>query len=385
MALNTISDRTHIMDVDALTTTLNRFINVWRGTRTIEEKLIVESRTIEFFQRILANELALPNVSSLETPSIDSFSKERIDVQLKTNMHMSRINKLVELYISNYNNKVKTLIELAGALKRVRQKKAALDLWDREKAKWVIAEKFLNMDNISTSNSGSRIMNVDTSQGILTLPIESTVKLLLSSVRILSGNGFIGNSDSDVTTHNIRPQYMFDGNPDTWFEYERLDSGPCEVTISIDYSTAEIVNYLAVRAVNIGAQTAFEIEDVLFAISGSQTISIKELVSPSLTEADFYVKTIGNDIYWSMSFLPVTCTNIILKFKQRNYYRIETMSSDGSVSSRKRYGLAIKSIVAARHKYLQSGGISSNAFDLPEGLYAAESSSIVFPKSNSLY
>lgn len=385
MALNTISDRSHVMDIQALVSMLEQFLVGWRNTRTVEDKLIIESRTIEFFERILANELIFPSVSSLENPHLGSYAKQRLDVKYKTNMHLARINKLVELYISNYNNKVKTLMELSGALKRVRQKKAALDLWDREKAKWVIAEKFLNLDNISVDNSVSRTMNVDTSQGVLTLPIESTSRLLLSNVRIVSGNGFIGNSDTDVTTHNIRPQYMFDGNPDTWFEYERLDSGPCKLTISLDYSTPEIVNYLAIRAVNIGAQSNFQIEDVLFTISGYETVSIKDLVSPSLTDSDFYVKTIGSDIYWSMSFLPVTCSNIIVKLKQKNYYRIETVSNDGRTASRKRYGIAIKSIVAARHKYSESGGISSKGFGLPEGLYAAESSSRVFPKINNLY
>jgi hypothetical protein len=373
------------MDIEALVPVLNDFLLSWRNSRTVEDKLIIESRTVEFFERILADNLFLPGVSSLESPHLGSYGKQRVDVKHKANMHLSRINKLIELYISNYNNKVKTLMELAGALKRVRQKKAALDLWDREKAKWVIAEKFLNLDNISADNSVSRIMNVDTSQGLLTLPIESTSKLLVNNVRIVSGNGFIGNSDEDVTTHNIRPQFIFDGNPDTWFEYERLDSGPCELTVSLDYSTPEIVNYLAIRAVNVGSQSNFEIEDILFTISGYQTVSIKDLVSPAVGSSDFYVKTIGTDIYWSMSFLPVTCSNIVLKLKQKNYYRIQTSSNDGRAVSRKRYGIAIKSISAARHKYAPSGGISSKAFDLPEGLYAAESSSRIFPNINNLY
>jgi hypothetical protein len=385
MSLNTIADRRHEVEIAALLTLLNKFIMRWRGASTIEDKIIIESQTVRYFEKFINNELGLPDVSSLTHPNSDDFGQARIAVKYKTDMCMTRLRKLSEMYIRNFNTKVKLLMELTGSLKRVRQKKAALDLWDREKAKWVIAEKFLNLDNINSTHSGATVLNADVSQGILTLPVETTTQVLPRNIRITSGNGFIGNSDIDVTTNNIKPEFIFDGNADTWFEYERLDSGPAEMSLTIDFSAAEIVNLITIRAVNLGAGLNYEVEDIIFGTAGVKTVSIKELVGNNIKPEDFIVKTIGNDIYWQMSFLPVTCTNATIKFKQENYYRAEMLSGDARAVTRKRYPIGIKSMIISRQKFKINGGLSSSYYTLPPGLYAAESSSSIFPRKNKLY
>ncbi len=385
MSLNTIADRRHEIEIAALLTLLNKFILRWRAAPTIEDKIIIESQTVKYFEKFLNNELGLPDVSSLTHPNSDDFGQARIAVKYKTDMCMTRLRKLSEIYIRNFNTKVKLLMQLTGSLKRVRQKKAALDLWDREKAKWVIAEKFLNLDNINGTYTGATVLNADVSQGILTLPVETTTQVLPKNIRITSGNGFIGNSDIDVTTNNIKPEFIFDGNADTWFEYERLDSGPARMSLTVDFSAAEIVNLITIRAVNLGAGLNYQVDDIIFGTAGVKTVSIKELVGNTIKPEDFIVKTIGNDIYWQMSFLPVTCTNITVKFKQENYYRAEMLSGDARTVTRKRYPIGIKSMVISRQKFKMNGGISSSYYTLPPGLYAAESSSSIFPRKNKLY
>ena len=220
---------------------------------------------------------------------------------------------------------------------------------------------------------------------MLTLPVETNVKITPRSIRITSGNGFIGNSDIDVTTNNIKPEFIFDKNADTWFEYEKLDSGPAQMSLTLDFPLGQIVNTMAIRAVNLGAGLNYEIEDIIFSISGSKTVSIKDLVGPALKPEDFIIKTIGNDLHWSITFLPVTCTNITIKFKQDNYYRVEMLSSDGRPVTRKRFPIGIKSMAVSRKKFRKNGGISSTYYTLPSGLYAAQSSSKIFPRKNNLY
>jgi hypothetical protein len=159
---------------------------------------------------------------------------------------MSKLEKLAQTYIDSYNTKVKQLLEITGSLKRVRQKKAALDLWDREKAKWVLAEKFLNFDFLSTSDVGEQVLDVDTTEGIATLPIKFIEEIKLKAVYLLNGNGQPGNSDEAVTVNNILPQYMFDEDSTTFFEYERLDSGPATVTIGCDFSSTDVINRIQI-------------------------------------------------------------------------------------------------------------------------------------------
>jgi hypothetical protein len=188
-------------------------------------------------------------------------------------------------------------------MKRVRQKKAALDLWDREKAKWVVAEKFFNFDLLSTSDSGSQILAVDTVEGIATLPISNIEEVKPSSVFLAKGNGKTGNSNLEISTNNIDPSFMFDEDTTTHFEYERLDSGPLKLTLGCDFSKTQVLNRIQIKPATLQGASDFEIEDILFYLPGNRTISIKENIGPSVSYKDFVVKAIGNDIYWQMTFL----------------------------------------------------------------------------------
>lgn len=385
MPLNNLANRSHSLEVDGIVTLLESTINSVSSARTVEDRLLLEARVVELFKKILSGDLELPKVSPNLSCDRENFGLEKSNLKYKTDINMSKLEKLAQTYIDSYNTKVKQLLEITGSLKRVRQKKAALDLWDREKAKWVIAEKFFNFDFLSTSDIGEQVLDIDTTEGIATLPIKSIEEVKPKSVYLSNGNGQPGNSDKEVTTNNILPQYMFDEDSTTYFEYERLDSGPAKVTIGCDFSTTNILNRIQIRPAAIPNSLSFEIENIIFYLPGNKSISIKEHISSKVTFENFVVKSVGNDVFWQMTFAPISCNSVKILFKQENSHLLNISTKDGRVSSRKRYSIGIKHIGFQKIEFENKGGISSQAIEIPEGLYAAESTSDVFPKNPNLF
>ena len=384
MPLNNVANRNHSLEVDGVLTLLESTMSAVSSARTVEDRLLIESRVIELFQKIIGGSLEVPRASTKLNCNKENFAEEKSSLKYKTDLNMSKLEKLAQTYIDGYNTKVKELIEVTGSLKRVRQKKAALDLWDREKAKWVLAEKFFNFDLLSTSDAGAQVLDVDTTEGIATLPVTSVEEVKPNSIYLTNGNGFPGNSDAAVTVNNIKPAFMFDENPNTHFEYERLDSGPMKVTLGCDFKQTEILNRIQIKPAAIPNSLSFEVEDIVFYLPGNKSISIKEHISPTVTYENFTIKSVGNDVFWQMTFAPVACNSVKIIFKQESSYLLGISTSDGRVASRKRFSIGIKHIEFQKIKFSSEGGISSQALEIPAGLYAAESTSEVFPKNKNV-
>jgi hypothetical protein len=385
MPLNNVANRNHSIEIDGIISLLEATFGAVNSARTIEDRLLLEARVVELFKKILSGDLKLPSVNVNLGCSKENFAEGKSSLKYKTDINISKLEKLAQSYIDVYNTKVNGLLEVTGSMKRVRQKKAALDLWDREKAKWVVAEKFFNFDLLSTSDSGSQILAVDTVEGIATLPISNIEEVKPSSVFLAKGNGKTGNSNLEISTNNIDPSFMFDEDTTTHFEYERLDSGPLKLTLGCDFSKTQVLNRIQIKPATLQGASDFEIEDILFYLPGNRTISIKENIGPSVSYKDFVVKAIGNDIYWQMTFAPVKCNSVKIVLKQENSYTVENLTSDNRRASRKRYSIGITHIEFLKISFKSFGGISSNELPLPAGLYAAESTSEVFPKSSFLY
>lgn len=384
MPLNNVANRNHSLEVDGVLTLLESTMAAVSSARTVEDRLLLEARVIELFQKIIGGKLVIPEVSTRLNCNKENFAEEKSSLKYKTDLNMSKLEKLAQAYLDGYNTKVKELMEITGSLKRVRQKKAALDLWDREKAKWVLAEKFFNFDLLSTSDAGAQVLDVDTTEGIATLPVISVEQVKPNSIYLSNGNGSPGNSDAAVTVNNINPAFMFDEKPETHFEYERLDSGPMRVTVGCDFSQTEILNRIQIKPAAIPNSLSFEVENIIFYLPGNKSISIKEHVSPTVTYENFTVKSVGNDIFWQMTFAPVACNSVKIVFKQESSYLLGIPTSDGRVASRKRFSIGVKHIEFQQVRFSSEGGISSQALEIPAGLYAAESTSEVFPKNKNL-
>ena len=73
--------------------------------------------------------------------------------------------------------------EINGKVKRINQKKAALNLWKND-ISFVHLEKFLNFDNLKDSYTKQNKMFVDFDQGIALLPVENEKRINVKSAII---------------------------------------------------------------------------------------------------------------------------------------------------------------------------------------------------------
>ena len=384
MSVNSAIDQSYLAEVEALKQLLEQFLVRRRGAPTLEQKALIEAEAVVIFERLIALDIKLQDLQAGDYPEYDDFSEFYTNYLYLANVNTSKLRKLTQLFIRHFNSQQYAITDLLGKLKRVRQKRAALALWNNEDAKFVLSEQFLNLDALDNRFVSTDTCHVDTAQGVLTLPIREQTPLAVSSVRVGSGsNGQAGNSDVAVTTNNLSPEYATNGDPNNWFEYERLDSGPLELSLVMDLTKAEVVNNLTITPLNIGQAYSYVVEDIIFSVSGS-TQSLKDV----LGQVDLdkrTVKSVGNDSEWSLTFLPVQAKTITVKFKQAYGYQVAVASNNTTSTNRTRYAIGISRLSANRIRYGGVGGINSVEREIREGLYITVPLVDVWPPAPELF
>jgi len=386
MSLNSTIGQTYLAETQALLSLLERYIPSWQGASTLEQRLLVEADAVATFERLSKLDLYMDSVAPGVHPDINDLGRVYSDYEFMLRLNSAKMNTLSTQFLKRFNSQQIALLELTGMMKRIRQKRAALSLWTRDSAKYVLAEHFLNFDALDSRFTSVSEADVDTNQGVLTLPILSKTKLVPKTARIgADSNGQPGNSDEEVQTNNNAPTFAVNGDPVNWFEYERMDVGPADLTLTVEFSQAKIINHLTIEPVNLGLSMPFDIVDITFNTSGSLETSIHDLVSSEFDPDFFTVKSIGNDSAWILSFLPIQASVVSFKFRQRQGYTINTTSTDNRAVQRKRFAIAIKDISLYQIEYDRSGGMNSKVLNIPGGLYGALPFADVWPQNRSFF
>jgi hypothetical protein len=387
MSVNSCLHRNFIPDLEGFKAIMAGYLNKWKGAYTLEERLMVESEMVEMFKEVIEFSYEMEALTARDHPDATDLNKERDTTAKTLSVTSSKLRSIAQHYLDYFNSQQKALIQLIGLLKRGKQTISTLRLWDKTKSKWVVSESFLNMDSLDSNYISTPVCSIDTSGGFATLPISGSKNIKPKRVAISSGsNGIPGNSEvNEINTSNMVPDLCFDDNPDTWFEYERLDSGPLTLSLTCRLPKAEIINGFAIEALNQGEGMDFTIEDISFNLVSNKTKSIFDLVSPALPDAYMNIKTIGNDTHWVISHMPVRCKSITIKFRQENSYYIKTRTQDKRIVQRKRFALGIKAIELKQITYKPKGGINSIAHGIPEGIYAATATGLLFPRTPTLF
>ena len=386
MSLNTAIEQKYLPEVEALTALLFDFVNRWKTASTAEQRLLIESEAVTLFERLLDLDIELQDLKPGEHPEINEINQVYGDYTYMLRTNIAKLRAVAQMYLNHFNTTQFSLMELIGKLKRIRQKKAALSLWNTEGARFVLAEHFLNFDKIASDFQSLPQCDVDVNQGVLTLPVRSKTAVSVLSTRIGSAsNGQPGNSDLDVTTNNINPVFAVNDEVDNWFEYERMDVGPCELTLILELPQEQTVNNIVIEPVNLGTSLPFEVVDIVFSRSNQSGTSIFDLVSGSFEKDFFTVKSVGNDNAWNVTFLPTQTKTIAVKLRAPQSYQIKTATNDDRVVLRERYAIAIKSINIFRTQFDVEGGINSLELPLTGNLYACVPFVDVWPPSPDLF
>ena len=386
MSINTAIDRAHVPEVESVISLLSEYILRWQVAPTEERKRLIEAEAIALIDKALNRELEQYDVLAGNHPEATEIIANYESYKALLRMNAGKLAGLSDLFIKYFNTKQIALMEIIGQLKRVRQKYATLNLWSNANSKFVIGEHFLNWDRLGTNYQSLPVCNIDTNQGLLTLPIASKTSLPISSIRIGSkSNGTPGNSDTDVTTNNNNPYFAVNGQPENWFEYERLDSGPLDLTLIVEFPQEQIVNNIEIQPVNVGISSFYEIKDILFSTSNSETQSLSTLTAGQFDKDFLTVKTLGNDIAWNLTFLPVRVKTIAIQFKSTQGYPIQVATGDGRVVSRTRYVVGIKTLAFNKIQFEKEGGFNSLENPLAGALYACLPFAEVWPPTPDLF
>lgn len=387
MSVNSTLHRNFVPELAALTQMVSNAITSWQNAPSMEARLIIESDLLGQFEHVLSATQEIERLTTNQYPDVFDLTPERRLVNDKMKMNLTKLNSIVQMYLEYFNKSRTDLLNLIGSIKRCRQKLSTLKLWDRSADKWVVSEPFLNFDNLDMKFTNSAMANVVTSSGYLTLPLQEEGTVILNRVKILSNsNGIPGNSElQEVTTENRLPQYVMDGDQDTWFEYERMDSGPCELKLQFFFDKPEIANGLMVEAVNLGDAINYKIEDIVYTKDNGKTVSISEMVSPNLPQDYYTVKTVGSESYWEIAHMPIIAASATIKFIQDHSYPVKMMSGNNRPVTRERYAIGVRKIVFKKNKYSMKGGVNSLAQAIPDGMYGAACTAQVYPRNTNLF
>lgn len=384
MSFSNLQPQRYIIEIEILTLLLRQYISKRNNATTKEDKLLLESEAIVLLEKMIDLDFQLQDVKPMSLLNAEEVYQNAGDQELLATMALTKLRKLTDLFLQHYNSNQAQLLSICGKLKRARQKKSALKLWNSSDAKYVLAESFSNLDMIANNKISKPSCTLNTNEGILTLPIKIQKNLNVKKVSVSSGsNGVPGNSDIEVTTNNTDVQNVVKNDPNLWFEYERLDSGPLTCNLNIELGSAEIVNALYLVPINLGTSLACRVDDILFSSDGVNTQSVKGLVSANLEKTAWELNTLTTN-GWSITFLPIKAKNITLKLVQDQSYKIPVVTGISN-RERQRFAIGLRHLSVKRLTFAVEGALNSAENSLPAGLYSGLPFADVFPPKPDLF
>jgi hypothetical protein len=385
MSISNIKERLNDIEIAGFKAILPQYAFRRQLASTAEARQLAESEAIVWMESLLETTTRPLEVKKGDALFAQDLAADYSRYSSLSTLLRANFQALADLYIEYENTKKLKLLELTAKLRRVHQKKSSLSLGNEE-YRYSLVDSFLNQDWLLSKFLSGKVCSVSPEQGIVTLPVLSQTNIRIKGVVIASGsNGRAGNSDTEVDVNVSQSLNMLDGSDDSWFEYERLDTGPCELVLNFELESSQIVNSMQLLGANLSGLSSFEIKDILFSDVGLDSISVKDLVNQDLPQSFWTCNGISADGTWNVVFLPVRARTISLKLSQRSSTQIVTLSADSREVTRDRYGIGIKEIRVFQNKYAGKGEIGSTAREYPAGLYTGIAEAEVHPPSPDLY
>lgn len=347
-----------------------------------------QTDVIDEFNRLIGvfyGSLSTPFLQTREVlegtpPSYEVFNESFEELGWDLKVLFLELATLEETILGNFNYMVTERDKLTKILKRISSKVGDYILYSSDP----IGNAFYFKDSYNDASKidfGSSLLTatqceIHQDEGIVTLPITASAKSKVSmQVKINedTSNGVVGNNQELGKAPHNDLRDILDSNPDTWFEYERVqaklldDTEPLKLTMTLYSAKPQVVNYVKINPNNFGAQTPVYIVAIDTSFDGSQWVSVKDEIpiSDFLQEDEENVFTLapstskfsGQGLY---SFTPRKVKYVRVRFEQSTPYEINTPAG-----YRWRYAIGIRDLEAHAIKYEKEGDIISTAFVAP--------------------
>lgn len=210
-------------------------------------------------------------------------------------------------------------------------------------------------------------------EGIVCLPLEGKPERVVFSKIIINknSNGIRGNNQQKNALPHNDLKALGDGEPDTWFEYERVtqtaSSSPLTLDLTMVLNEAKVINHIHLDPVFFGTETPVKISKLETSLDGKEFLSVKEEVPISdffsEKEEDVFVLSGKSSKYYGIakfSFLPRRTKFIRIILEQKTPYIIET-NNGGYLY---RYAIGLKDINVFSRKFQSEGSLISTPIDI---------------------
>jgi len=389
--------------------------------RGITRLPLVESKVNHLLGRLATNrsigsyrtqEELVRAYASISSIILDGFDKRIYDLPLAvagTPVSEEALNLyLLGLYseISYLLNAVKNTAEMAEenfnfAVARIRTLQAGIKYCRRHLSTYALyATQFGNTlhfgETFSTEvdlDRGSSLLGqeecfIDLAEGTVSLPrISGSDIWKIETVEVGSySNGVLGSNVEAGTPTRGSIQAIYDGNIDTWTEYERVvdaeDLEGLTLELKIKLSDVQPVNGIKIHPIFLGARTPYSISEIKVSSDGRDWISLKDEVRV----ADFLDEDPEERYHLSphssrfsgefnITFAPRFIKFLNISFNQTSAFPINDIYD----VRRFRYVIAIKEIEIYGHKYSAVGELVSKPINFTKNISALGISSLIDP------
>jgi hypothetical protein len=272
---------------------------------------------------------------------------------------------------SNFNFAIANIRDLQSRLKRIKQQLSVYSLYTQRFGNLkYLGDTFLNEENIDRGSPflSTKECFIDTTEGTISLPrIEGVSSYPIKKIEIGSNsNGVLGNNVEAKTPVRGALKSLYDGNVDTWTEYERVvrseDDMGLQWELKITLEDVKAVNSIKIHPVFLGGRTPPVIDDLSISADGKEWISLySEIrVATFLGEKEedrFHLAPHSSKFSgeFNATFAPRQVKFIQLKIRQNSTYPI--MDTYGTQFFR--YAIGIKELSVFGYKYESLGEMIS--------------------------
>ncbi len=289
----------------------------------------------------------------------------------------AELENVESIVLEQFNLATTATTKINGQLKRVASKIADYSLYARLplKDKLYFSDSFTDYSKLDVDSAliNSKQAEINQVEGIVTLPINrgasAVIEVNQRPVINPASNGRSGNNeDVTVISTNDNATNILDGNPDSWFEYERVEftdtQAPLVLDLTLNLSEAEIINHIRVNPNNFGTKSNVKILSIDTSMDGFIFTSIKDdiPISGYLVQDEDNVfslapatsKFAGQGIF---TFTPRKAKYVRLVLEQNNPYVIQTVRGQ-----QYRYAIGLRDVELHRLAYDGKGEVVTKSF-----------------------
>jgi len=211
----------------------------------------------------------------------------------------------------------------------------------------VIIESFTSNDFNDLEFPVDEYLNIDTQNGDLSLPIQSTKSLDVSSVILGSeSNGNLGNSLENNKNNDVTA--MLNGNSTSMLEYEIVSNSwkvpTLRLSVTLRLASENVANGVYIKTFAEDGMLYPKIESILVSLDGELWINAPRVVD--VNKADYYIR-----------FKSQRARFVKVLFSQTTYHVVKSI-----FGNKNRYMIGVREISIKQTTYKSTGEYISRAF-----------------------